>query len=67
MISHKKVGAFTFIANDDFPRFIGYINTQNLNNFELIRLHDSDISKACKLDSIYKPVIDYINENKLLK
>ena len=67
MISHKNIGAFTFIANDEFPRFLGYINTQNLNNFELIRLHDNAISKACKLDFIFTPVLQYINENKLLK
>ena len=66
MLSHKNIGAFTFIASDDFPSFIGFINTQNSNNFELIRLHDKDISKACKLDFILTPVIQYINENKLL-
>ena len=63
MISHKKIGAFTFIAqNDESPRFLGFINA---NNFALIRLHD-DISKATKLDLIFKPVLQYINENKLL-
>ena len=67
MISHKIIGVFTFIANDEFPQFLGFINTQNSNNFELIRLHDKDISKACKLDFIFTPVIQYINENNLLK
>ena len=63
MLSHKKIGAITFIANNEFPKFLGYINTQN--NFELLRVHDY-ITKAIKFDLIYKPVIQYINEQKLL-
>ena len=64
MISHKNIGHITFIGNNEFPRFLGYINAQN--NFELLRLHDY-ITKEIKLDFILMPVLQYINENKLLK
>ena len=59
------MGVFNFISNNEFPRFVGYINTQNVNNFELIRLFD-DINDAYKLAFIINPVRQYINENNLL-